>query len=115
MILYFTADLMSTSRVQGPANAQGISLKVIGSKKGLIDTIDDDTTALVVDLNPPARDAISAIQEAKTKRPDLHVLVHGPHVQVDLLAQAKDAGAEVLTNGQFHQQVGSILAQLAAR
>ncbi|PQO38258.1 hypothetical protein [Blastopirellula marina] len=114
MILYFTADLMSTSRVQGPANAQGIALKVIGSQKGLLESIDEATTALIVDLNPPARDAISTIEQAKAKRPDLRVLVHGPHVQVDLLAQAKQAGADVLTNGQFHQQVGSILAQLAA-
>lgn len=114
MILYFTADLMSTSRVQGPANAQGIALKVIGSKKGLLESINDETTALIVDLNPPARDAISTIQDAKAQHPELRVLVHGPHVQVDLLAQAKEAGAEVLTNGQFHQQVGSILTQLAA-
>ncbi len=114
MILYFTADLMSTSRVQGPAKAQGIALKVIGSKKGLLESIDDETTALIVDLNPPARDAISTIQEARENHPDMRILVHGPHVQVDLLTQAKEAGAEVLTNGQFHQQVGSILAQLAA-
>lgn len=115
MILYFTADLMSTSRVQGPANAQGITLKVIGSQKGILETIDDETTALVVDLNPPARNAISTIEEAKKLRPELRVVVHGPHVQVELLQQAKDAGAEVLTNGQFHREVGPILQQLAAK
>jgi len=113
LILYFTADLMSNSRVSGPAKAQGIPLRVIASKQGVLDTIDIETTALLVDLNPPARNAISTIQEAKAAHPDLRIVVHGPHVQVELLGQAKEAGAEVLTNGQFHQQVDAILLKLA--
>ena len=113
MILYFTTDLMSNSRVQGPASAQDIPLRVIASKRGILETIDDQTTAMIVDLNPPARDAISTIEEVRAAHPDLKILAHGPHVQVDLLASAKEAGAEVLTNGQFHQQVSEILARLA--
>ncbi|MBA2117763.1 response regulator transcription factor [Bremerella alba] len=112
MILYFTVDLMSNSRVSGPAKAQGIPLRVIASKGGILETIDDETTALLVDLNPPARNAISTIQEVKAAHPDLRIVVHGPHVQVDLLGQAREAGAEVLTNGQFHQQVDAVLAKL---
>ncbi|MEW4456175.1 hypothetical protein AB1L30_26150 [Bremerella sp. JC817] len=113
MILYFTADLMSNSRVTGPAKAQGIPVRVIASKRGILETIDAETTALIVDLNPPARDAISTIEEVRASHPDLRILVHGPHVQVDLLSAAKEAGAEVMTNGQFHQQVGAVLVKLA--
>ena len=113
MIVYFSADLMSGSRVQGPANAQGIALKIYGSQKACLEALNDDISALVVDLNPPARDAISTIQEARAQHADLRNLVHGPHVQVDMLKAAKEAGAsEVLTNGQFHQQVEAILVGL---
>ncbi|MHC2070636.1 hypothetical protein ACYFX5_24455 [Bremerella sp. T1] len=104
---------MSNSRVTGPANALGIPLRVIASKGGILETIDDETTALIVDLNPPARNAISTIEEAKAAHPDLRIVCHGPHVQVELLSQAKEAGAEVVTNGQFHNQVDAILTKLA--
>lgn len=113
MIIYFSADLMSGSRVQGPAKAQEIPLKVYGSQKACLEALKEDVSALVVDLNPPAKDAVSTIEQAHAAHPDLRILAHGPHVQVETLRAAKAAGAgDVLTNGQFHQQVGAILAQL---
>lgn len=116
MILYFSADLMSTSRVQGPARQQGIDLQTVASQKGCLEAISPDVTALLVDLNPPARDAVATIAAARAQHPDLRIVAHGPHVQVEMFRAAREAGAsDVLTNGQFHKQVGEVLLALAAK
>jgi len=113
-ILYCSGDLMGTSQVEGAARAGGVSLKTIGSLANLADAIDDQTVAVIIELSSQIDRVAEVIGQIKEKHPQVRVLGHGPHVQVDRLETARQAGAdEVLTNGQFHRQQVEILQALA--
>ncbi len=80
-----------------------------------LDRVDDgkpnDAVALLLvdlDLGEPALDLI---QQARTSDPALPIITWGPHVAVDLLKRAGQAGAsEVMTRGSFTANLPEIIS-----
>lgn len=80
-----------------------------------LDCIDDgkanDAVALLLidlDMGEPA---LELIQQARSHDADLPIITWGPHVAVDLLNRAGQAGAsEVMTRGSFTQKLPELIS-----
>lgn len=71
----------------------------------------DAMTLLLVDLDM-GEPALELIQQARAHDAELPIITWGPHVAVDLLNQAGEAGAtEVMTRGSFTQKLPEIVEQ----
>ena len=114
-ILFFTSDLMFSSRVAGAAARLGMTLRTAGSAAALFAHLAEaDTRPLVLlDLNTPS---VDPAQLAPTLReaanPPRAIIAYGPHVHENRLAAAVAAGCDaVLTRGQFNAQMDAVLAK----
>lgn len=112
--LLLSKDLMFGSRVAAAARQLGVSVIVAGTAPQLAEKRPDDVRLVMIDLFGSQGDDLAAIvntlSDTAGDRP--HVVAYGPHVDEALLESARQAGCdEVLTRGQFHQQMPEILAK----
>ncbi len=111
-VLALTSDLVMRSQISASATRTGVLLQVAGTEDGLLTAAKAGTPRLVIlDLSHPRLDAASFVARLK---PLLHsdgtIVAFGPHVHGDLLAAATAAGCQtVISRGQFHAQMDSIL------
>lgn len=123
VVLFVCSDLMFVSRVQQAARRQAVELTTRSSLSAATQWLNssDSVTlqAMVVDLKGVSDLALLATLVAAyqtsspSDAPAVKCLAFGPHVKVDLLEGAREAGFEVLTQGQFDRSVESIFASLA--
>ncbi len=70
--------------------------------------LEPGASMLLVDLEAQA--AIDAIERCRTMVPTPRIVAFGPHVREDLLAAAREAGAdEVLTRSAFVRRLPALL------
>lgn len=98
-----SGDLMFASRVRGAAQAAGMVFHFGGSfPDGDLENIH----FVILDLATRSGLIPSIADLCAQRCPQARLIAYGPHVHVDRLQQARDAGiVNVMTNGQFNSQL----------
>jgi hypothetical protein len=118
MIVYFAADLLWSTRIQSTGKQVGIPCRPVRSVEMLRARLADSAVrAAIVDLE--AREAaieiIRALRAEGGPDPErrIRIVAFGPHVAVELLEEARAAGADVvLARGAFDRRLPQLLAEL---
>jgi hypothetical protein len=121
MILYHAADLLWGTRIRSTAESLGIPARPVRSLEMLQARLAESPPlpirGVVVDLD--GGDAAMALI-AHLRRPDatatertIRIIAWGPHVEVEKLRAAKQAGADaVMARGAFARSLPRILREL---
>lgn len=123
MLVYRCADLMFSTRVRAAADDAGLTARPVRSIEMLRKRLhrvedgkaNDAVTSMIVEIDgePLAGELIA---EARAYDPSLAIVAFGPHVEVDALAAAAQAGADpVMTRGAFHQRLPELIVRLRDR
>jgi DNA-binding NarL/FixJ family response regulator len=105
---------MFSSRVASAAKAQGVAISLIPNQSALSDNIAADCRLALVDLSLEQLNLPVVVSALKAGAPAAQVVAYGPHVDEAALADAKEAGCDlVLTRGQFNKQYAELIASLA--
>lgn len=102
-VVMLSGDLMFASRVRGAVQAAGMGFHFGGSlPEGDLGAV----RFVVLDLATRSGLIDSIVEQCRERCPEARLIAYGPHVQVDRLRQARQAGIPtVMTNGQFHSQL----------
>lgn len=113
--LYLTADLMFSSRVLAAASTVGFKLDVCMSvPRFQAELAAGDVQLVIFDLTMPNVSIADVVAQAKAAAPTARLVAYGPHVQVDALRQAHEAGCQdVLSRGEFQAAYPSLLSNAA--
>ena len=102
-VIMLSGDLMFASRVKLAAQQAGFEFQMSGS---LPEGETKSIRYVILDLSTRSGLTSEIAQQCAAKCPHAELIAYGPHVQVDRLAAAREAGiTTVLTNGQFHSQL----------
>lgn len=94
-----SGDLMFSSRVKSAAERAGWSFRIGGS---LPEEGADAIRFVVLDLSTRSGLTSAIVGQCAERCPQAKLIAYGPHVQVDRLQAAREAGIQtVMTNGQF--------------
>lgn len=105
-------DLMFSSQVSGAAARAGVELQTVGSLAACGSA--EEASIVILDLTMPGINIRDAIHEA-TVNTSIKIIAVGPHVQGEKLDAANEAGAHfVLSKGQAHRELATLLSDLAA-
>lgn len=122
MIVYCCADLIFATKVRSTCDALGVTSRPARNAEMLqkrLDRVDDgkanDAVALLlIDLDK-GEPALELISQARSHDAGLSIIAWGPHIAVDLLNAAGQAGAsEVMTRGSFTAKLPEIVSSLKA-
>lgn len=103
-VVFLSGDLMFASRVRAAANAAGVAFHLSGTLPEL-----DHIRWVIVDLATRSSVLDSLMDSCHRICPQARVIAYGPHVQVDKLERARQAGIEqVVTRGQFDRSLGDL-------
>lgn len=104
-VVFLSGDLIFTSRVKAAAERAGLDFRVSGK-------LPADQAAIrfvILDLSTRSGLAADLAGQCADTCPDARLIAYGPHVQVNRLAAAKDAGIPiVLTRGQFDSKLSTL-------
>lgn len=112
-IVLLSNDLAVLSRVEGAARRAGETLRQARSVPQAADTCaSGDVRLVVIDLSTPALDVAATVSRLRADAPTSpRLIAFGPHVHEHRLAEARDAGCDlVVTRGQFFSQLDSLLS-----
>ena len=112
MILLLSSDLMFQSRISSTARAAGKPCVVDRTVDKLVERVSEpDAVSLVlIDLTLRSVDLDSEIPRLHQCFSNCQIVAYGPHVDVDRLAQAEQAGADrVVTRGQMDRDLAVII------
>lgn len=112
--LALISDLMMRSQVAGAATRSGTALEIVSSAESLLARAAAAPPRLVIlDLSHPGLEWPALISALKELLPAESItLAFGPHVHASRLAEAEEAGCDVvISRGQFHAQMESLLKQ----
>ncbi len=106
------SDLMFSSKITATANSIGTSVAVVRTMEQLKNELTSHpATTVMIDLEATAVDPIQAITHCVTTQPKPRIIAFGPHVNVDLLTRASDAGADdVMPRGAFTTNLPQLLS-----
>lgn len=103
-------DLFFQMKVAETAKHLGVEFKVAANGDVLAGMLEPPTKLVVVDLNSK-KDPVATIARLRATQKELPIVSFLSHIQVELAAQAKAAGAtQVLPRSTFTQNLASILA-----
>lgn len=107
---------MFGSTVSGFANAAGARFLNPASTDALRTSRDENSPQLVlIDLETPGLN-IAALPELLDTQTLNTAIAYGPHVHTERLALAEQVGiGTVMSRGQFHSQVGALIAAWAGK
>ena len=107
-IVAFVPDLMDRSKVRAAAAAGGRTVELVARPGDLLAALGPEPPGLVlIDLSRPgALEALTGVARAGTVR----VLAFGSHVDRELLASGRAAGAEVLARSELFRRLPELLA-----
>ncbi len=123
-ILYIAADLVWATRIKSTAEGLGIVSRPVRKPEMLAARLgESDVTAFIVDLDAGemALTLIRGIKGWESERDPngggrgpIRVVAFGPHVETELFAAAREAGADhVMTRGAFSGRLVDVLKELA--
>ena len=101
-------DLMFTSKVTGTARAVGVNVTAIRNVERLVALAETEPPSCVIlDLHNTTLDLPALMSSLREKCPTMpRVIAFGSHVDVDLLAAARQAGCDrVMPRSQFVKQL----------
>jgi len=105
-VLMLSGDLMFASRVKSAAERAGKEFQLSGS---IPDGVLESIRLVIVDLSTRSGLLPDITTQCTERCPNARLIAYGPHVQVDKLSAARQAGIEtVLTNGQFDRGLSSL-------
>lgn len=103
-----SGDLMFCSKVKSAAERAGRSFRMGGQLP------EDDTESIrfvVLDLSTRSGLVPQIVDQCAERCPAARLIAYGPHMKVDRLKAAREAGIEpVMTNGQFDAALATIFA-----
>lgn len=103
VIVMLSGDLIFASRVKAAAQRAGKEFKLSGS---LPDGDLESVSTVIVDLSTRSGVLREIGGQCATRCPAASLIAYGPHVQVDNLEAARQAGIKiVMTNGQFDREL----------
>jgi DNA-binding NarL/FixJ family response regulator len=109
-VLFLTTDLMFSSRVLGAAKTLGLECRLLASAQQLDALAVDHYPLALIDLGLTPLDLHAAVASIRSRAPSAKIVAFGPHVDQQLLAEASDAGCNlVLARSQFHKQYVELL------
>lgn len=104
--LFLSGDLIFAGRVRAAADAAGVTFQLSGR---LPEQADPAIGWIIIDLSSRKTLVPTIAGEAAERFPAAQLIAYAPHVQVDLLRAAREAGiGTVLTRGQFDQRLSSL-------
>lgn len=121
MIVYCCADLIFATKVRSTCDALNATSRPARNAQMLqkrLDRVDDGKPndpikLLLIDLDM-GEPALELISQARRHDASLPIITWGPHVAVDLLNQAGEAGAsQVMTRGSFTAKLPEIIQQFS--
>ncbi|MEM6259250.1 MAG: hypothetical protein AAGI37_13280 [Planctomycetota bacterium] len=121
MIVYCCADLIFATKVRSTCEALGAVSRPARNAEMLqkrLDEVDDGkpngpVALLLIDLDL-GEPALDLIQQARAHDAELAIISWGPHVAVELLNAAGEAGAsDVMTRGSFTAKLPDIIQQFS--
>lgn len=105
-VVMLSGDLMFGSRVKASAERSGWTF-ALGGK--LPDDDLSDVRLVILDLSTRSGLIPAIVQQHQQRCPHARLIAYGPHVHVEKLKAAREAGiTPVLTNGQFDSMLGSM-------
>ena len=105
--LLISPDLFFTSKVTGTAQALGLRVEAFDNVAMATARLSaDDVACVLFDLGAPRASITDLFAALPTPIP---VIAFGSHVNVELLAAAQAAGAEVMPRSQFASTLPDIL------
>ncbi len=112
-VILIADDLMLGSTVSGHAAAHNLSFANASAENAAAACEDSPRSILFVDLETAGLN-LSALAESLPDRELEAAVAYGPHVHVDRLNEAKEAGfGHDVSRGQFSAQVGRMIADFA--
>ena len=108
-VVAVVSDLIFATKITSTAATLGVTVKVVRSLDQLSTRLSEDADAMVlVDLEADGLDGVAAVSLCRES--DRKVIAFGSHVRTDLLAAARDAGAdEVLPRSAFATRLAALL------
>ncbi len=107
------SDLIFATKIRGTAAALGVEVAVVRDRAAMLAHLDDAAT-VILDLNLDGDDAIELIELAGARPTPPKIVDYCAHVDKDLAAAAKEAGADaVMTRSQFVTALPEILTATA--
>ena len=110
-IVLLATDLMLCSTVSGFAATAGATFKAASTATEAADHVADNENALLlVDLGCAGLD-VGSLAAAIPEQVLRNAVAYGPHVHVEKLQAATDAGfGQVMSRGQFSAQIGLLIS-----
>jgi CheY-like chemotaxis protein len=105
--LLLSDDLIFTSRIVGTARGLGLTLLPARSADGLQEHArHSQPRCVIVDLDNPGLDVSALMNVLRKIAPGARVVAYGPHVNAELLRDARAAGCDpVLPRSKFVEQL----------
>ena len=115
-VLLICNDLIFSTKIFSTAKAVGVTVQGVRTLEALREKLAATPASMViVDLNTTLLDPCAAVRAAKEQSAQAHVVAYLSHVQVELAAAAKEAGADtVLPRSAFSAKLPEILQQSPA-
>ena len=112
-ILLLINDLIFETKIRSTAQSLGLGVETAGNATSFTQAAQSRPfTAFVVDLNA-GPDVIKAIQTARSSATRPKLIAFGSHVQTDLLAAARDAGADdVMPRSRLSAELPALLSSI---
>jgi len=113
-IVALNRDLFFGVRLRQLGATLGYAVELASDAARFLDMIHADGVALgIIDINAGPDWSLIASDPRAAARPP--ILAFGPHLDVDGLRAAKEAGiTRVVSNGQFHRDPAALIARYAA-
>ena len=110
-VVVLCSDLFFSSSIEGTASQHAVSCRVVGSVDQLTELLARGAVRrVIVDLEFPNLDPVSSV-DLLPESPRPETVGFGPHVKVDQLKAAREAGIDqVMPRSQFSEQLSQILA-----
>jgi DNA-binding NarL/FixJ family response regulator len=108
-IVALVTDLIFRSKIDSAARSVGVAVNFAGSASQIRERLkQDDTTRLLVDMGHAA--ALESIEAAGQHEPRPHIVAFASHVDTEMIAAARRAGAdEVLARSAFSARIAQLL------
>ena len=109
-IIALATDLLFATKIRSTAEALGTTVQIVRGPDSLRKALSDGADLLIFDLNADVPDPAGLIREVKARPQPPRIIAFCSHVQADLMADARTAGADqVLPRSRFTADLPALL------